>query len=121
MENIPLSEFIALSIKSILEGIDKAREATSESGAIIAPKMLKDGSRGTTQAANVPHMVHFDVTVEVSNQGVDVSQGGSFNLGNIFQAGSNHERGTRENQSFASRLSFDIPIVFHSSESGKQE
>ncbi len=104
-----LKDFVAATLTQICEGIQKARENTMASGAIIAPRVDDTGLTAPKRDHAIPaQMIHFEVLLESHEEAG--SEGGVKVAVGFLSVG-----GKANNQEAAARahkVSFDVPLVW---------
>ncbi|XXJ19972.1 hypothetical protein ACR42D_10585 [Desulfovibrio caledoniensis] len=109
-----LREFVAESLKQIIDGVKEAQNHAGQNGAKVAPMMHRRGSAGNAQRIDyVPEgggkcqNIVFDVAVTAQETSEQEGKAGIripyFDFGGKMAAG--QENGT------VSRIKFDVPIV----------
>lgn len=104
-----LKDFVAATLTQICEGIQKARENTQASGAIIAPRVDDNGLvlRETNNLKST-HKIHFEVLLE--SQAESGKDGGVKVAVGFLSVGG--KANSQEAAARTHKVSFDVPLVW---------
>lgn len=107
-----IQDFVAETITQICQGIQQAKLRTKETGARISPAIDKENCVSLTESQEKVQFIHFDIHVterqeKQSNGKIKISLA-TFSLGASGDS-SNEEKNIHH-------VSFDVPIVWPSSE-----
>lgn len=114
-----LENYIAETLRQIVQGVSKAQELTSKHGAIVNPRMRSNsttnsalGIISTTDAGVYAQLVHFDVALTIKKEtgtkgGIGIASG----IVNLGSAGQSSNEDTAVNC-----VKFTVPLALPPSE-----
>ncbi len=111
-----LRDFVAESLKQVVDGIVNAQEYSKKKGAFINPKdMVNTSNNGLIVTHNlgsgqypIPQVIEFDVAVTVS-EGMEAKAGIGVFAGAL---GLGTQAKVADGNSSISRIKFSIPVLF---------
>jgi len=113
-----LREFVAESLKEIIDGVKEAQSHAAENGAEICPPIgiLSSGARDYLESQATEEKVSFidyDIAVTAEETG-EIGGGGkvSVKVASVFSAEGGGEGKVSEKASSISRLHFSLPVVW---------
>jgi len=111
---IELRDFVAESLKQVIDGVVAAQEYAKDKGASINPWGLKHGlqSRQLEVARDsvyteIPQIIEFDIAITASEGGEAKAT-----LGIFAVVGLGAQATTQDNNTTANRIKFSVPVLF---------